>query len=158
MQSDIFGRKYVYIFAICLLAIADLLCGLSQSPVMFYIFRAVAGIGGGGITNLAMIIVSDIVTLKERGKYQGYFGTAAGLGNLVGPFLAAGFIAKTTWRAFFWMLSPMGIIGAVVAFFLLPSKAPETSLGEGIKIIDYLGVVTVSVGVIFILIPVSGVS
>lgn len=157
-QTDIFGRKAVYICAICLLGISDLLCGLSKSPAMLYTFRAVAGIGGGGVTNIAMIIVSDIVTLEERGKYQGFIGFSTGVGNVIGPFLAAAFIATSTWRAFFWMLSPMAAICAVITFFLLPSKPPQTAFREGAKNIDYLGVLTVSVAVIFLLIPVSGVS
>ncbi|RSM04909.1 hypothetical protein CEP52_006597 [Fusarium oligoseptatum] len=73
--SDIFGRKAVFLGAVGLLAIADLLCGLSRNPAMFYVFRGVSGIGSGGIANIAMIIVSDVVTLEERGKYQGIFGT-----------------------------------------------------------------------------------
>lgn len=125
---------------------------------MFYVFRAVAGIGGGGITNIAMIIVSDVVTLKERGKYQGFIGSSTGLGNVIGPFLAAAFIATATWRATFWMLSPLAIICAAATWFLLPSKPPQASFREGVKKIDYMGMLTMSIGVIFILIPVSGVS
>lgn len=125
---------------------------------MFYTFRAVAGIGGGGVTNIAMIIVSDIVTLEERGKYQGFIGFSTGVGNVIGPFLAAGFIASTTWRAFFWMLSPLAALCAAITLFLLPSKPPQTTFREGAKNIDYLGVFAVSTGVIFVLIPVSGVS
>lgn len=125
---------------------------------MFYTFRAVAGIGGGGVTNIAMIIVSDIVTLEERGKYQGFIGFSTGVGNVIGPFLSAGFIATTTWRAFFWMLAPLAALCAAITFFMLPSKPPQTTFREGAKKIDYLGVLTVSTAVIFLLIPVSGVS
>lgn len=157
-KTDIFGRKTVYICAICLLGLADLLCGLSQNSTMFYIFRAVAGIGGGGVTNIAMIIVSDVVTLEERGKYQGFIGFSTGVGNVIGPFLAAAFISTTTWRAFFWLLSPLAILCAGITFFLLPSKPPQTTIRDGAKNIDYWGVLTMSIGVIFLLIPISGVS
>lgn len=107
-----------------------------------------------------MIIVSDVVTLEERGKYQGLIGFSTGVGNVVGPFLAAAFIASstTTWRAFFWMLSPLAAACAAVTFFLLPSKPPQTTVRDGVKKIDFLGVFAVSVAVIFILLPVSGVS
>lgn len=157
-QTDIFGRKTVYICAICLLGVADLLCGLSQTPAMFYIFRAVAGVAGGGVTNIAMIIVSDVVSLEERGKYQGFIGFSTGVGNVVGPFLAAAFIATTTWRAFFWLLAPLAVVCAAVTYFLLPSKPPQITFSEGARNIDYWGVLTVSVAVIFLLIPISGVS
>ncbi|GAB1209628.1 hypothetical protein APSETT445_008409 [Aspergillus pseudonomiae] len=113
--SDIFGRKIVYLLALALLCIADLLCGLSQNAPMFYVFRGLAGVAGGGVTSLTMIIVSDIVTLEQRGKYQGILGASLGLGNVIGPFLAAAFIMKATWRAFFWLLAPLSsfLLGAV---------------------------------------------
>jgi MFS family permease len=78
------GRKIVFLSALVLLAICDLLCGFSQNATMLYIFRALAGVANGGITSLSMMIVSDIVTLKERGKYQGILGACVGLGNMVG--------------------------------------------------------------------------
>jgi MFS family permease len=154
--SDIFGRKNVFLTAIGLLAVADLLCGLAQNPTMFYVFRGVAGIGGGGITNLAMIIVSDTVTLEQRGKYQGIIGAMVGLGNVGGPFLAAAFVAKSTWRGFFYMLAPLGVAAGVVSYFFLPDKPPTSSFKESAKKIDYAGSLTSSVGVILLLIPISG--
>jgi MFS family permease len=147
--SDIFGRKTIFISAILLLAIADLVCGLSNSAAMFYVFRGVAGIGSGGITNLAMIITSDVVTLEQRGKYQGIIGSMIGLGSVTGPFLAAAFVLRSTWRGLFWLLAPLGVLNALVAFWFLPSKNPTTTFKEGMKKVDYLGVMTSSVGTIF---------
>lgn len=154
--SDIFGRKTIFISAILLLAIADLVCGLSTNAAMFYVFRGVAGIGSGGITNLAMIITSDVVTLEQRGKYQGIIGSMIGLGSVTGPFLAAGFVLRSTWRGLFWLLAPLGVLNALVAFWFLPSKNPTTTFKGGMKKVDYLGVLTSSVGTIFLLIPISG--
>lgn len=71
--------------ALVLLALCDLACGLSINPTMLYVFRSLAGVANGGITSLSMMIVSDIVTLQERGKYQGVLGVTVGLGNAVGP-------------------------------------------------------------------------
>ncbi|WQF80694.1 Putative major facilitator superfamily, MFS transporter superfamily [Colletotrichum destructivum] len=154
--SDIFGRKAVFLTAVALLSVADLLCGLSRNAAMFYVFRGVAGIGGGGISNLAMIIVSDVVTLEQRGKYQGILGSMIGLGNVLGPFLAAAFVERATWRAFFWMLSPLGVIVGVISYFLLPSKPPQDDFVRSVKKIDYAGSLTSSAGVILLLIPISG--
>lgn len=67
--SDIFGRKPVIIFCLCLLAVGDLLCGFASSGLLLYFFRAISGIANGGIMALAMMIVSDVVTLEQRGKY-----------------------------------------------------------------------------------------
>jgi Na+/melibiose symporter-like transporter len=69
--SDIFGRKNLLLISLCLMALGDLGCGFAQTGVQLFVLRAIAGIGGGGINSLVMIIVSDITTLQNRGKYQG---------------------------------------------------------------------------------------
>ncbi|KHN98953.1 Major facilitator superfamily domain, general substrate transporter [Metarhizium album ARSEF 1941] len=154
--SDIFGRKNVYVAAVAMLAFADLMCGLSQNVTTFYIFRGVAGIGGGGIVNLSMIIVSDVVTLEERGKYQGIISSMVGLGSATGPFIAAAFVSKSTWRGFFYLLAPLGALSGLVAVVFLPSKPPTAGFKESMKKVDWLGLFTSSVAVIFLLIPISG--
>ncbi|KAJ5329300.1 hypothetical protein N7452_009690 [Penicillium brevicompactum] len=154
--SDIFGRKIVYLSALLTLCIADLLCGLSQNPAMFYAFRGLAGIAGGGVTSLTMIIVSDIVTLERRGKYQGILGAALGLGNVIGPFIAAAFIMRSTWRGFFWLISPLAACSAVIGYFLIPNNAGNGSFWENVARIDWFGVLASSIGIIFLLIPISG--
>ncbi|CAK7243996.1 MAG: hypothetical protein STHCBS139747_005530 [Sporothrix thermara] len=154
--SDIFGRKRVYLAAVGCLALADLLCGLSQNGPMFYVFRGVAGIGGGGVTNLSMIIVSDVVSLEQRGFYQGIIGACVGVGNLAGPFLAAGLTARTTWRVFFYLLAPLGVVVGCVAAYMLPSNPPKGGLRENARKIDYWGLLSASAAVILVLIPVSG--
>ncbi|KAI1816826.1 putative MFS transporter [Poronia punctata] len=154
--SDIFGRKAVWLAAGTCLCLATLLCGLSQNATMFYVFRGVAGIGGGGLSNLAMIIVSDVVTLEQRGKYQSIIGSCIGLGNVIGPFIAASAIAQSTWRAFFWGLAPLAALVGVISAWLLPSTTPPLPFRASIKKVDYGGVLLSSIGVIFILIPVSG--
>lgn len=103
-----------------------------------------------------MIIVSDVVTLEQRGKYQGIIGATVGLGNVAGPYIAAAFVQKATWRAFFWMLAPLGAITGVVSWFLLPDKPRTAGFKEGARKIDYAGSLTSSFGVISLLIPISG--
>ena len=156
--SDLFGRKLVYLSAITLLAFSDLLCGLSQNPAMLYVFRGLAGVAGGGITSLTMIVVSDIVTLQERGKYQGILGSCVGLGNMVGPVLASAFAEKTkaSWRGLFYFLAPTAAVCGVVHFFMLPTSVPKEDFRANIKKIDYLGVITASIALILLLIPISG--
>ncbi|KAF2101136.1 putative MFS transporter [Rhizodiscina lignyota] len=156
--SDLFGRKLVYLSAIALLCFSDLLCGLSQNAAMLYVFRGLAGVAGGGITSLTMIVVSDIVTLQERGKYQGILGSCVGLGNLVGPLLASTFAEKTKvgWRGLFYMLAPTAAGCGVVHYFMLPTVVPRKDFRENVKKIDYLGVITASIALILLLIPISG--
>ena len=154
--SDIFGRKWIYLFSLILLCFADLLCGLSQNESMLYVFRGLGGVAGGGINSLTMIMVSDAVTLEERGKYQGILGACIGAGNVIGPFIFVAFTQKVTWRGTFYLISPLAAVGATIAWFILPSTIRQDSMRNNFKNIDFYGVLTSSVGIIFILIPISG--
>lgn len=154
--SDIFGRKVIYLSALVLLCISDVLCGVSATPEMFYVFRGLAGLAGGGVTSLTMIIVSDIVTLQQRGKYQGILGAAMGLGNIIGPFLGAAFIMNATWRGFFWLIGPLAACSALIGYFLIPNNHKKDSLSNNVKRIDFFGILTSSAAVILLLIPISG--
>lgn len=159
--SDIVGRKNVFIGSLGVLGIADLACGFAQTGPQFFVFRAFAGIGQGGISSLAMVIMSDVVTLKQRGKYQGILGTSVGLGNSVGPFIMAAFISDNKhWRYFYHVFAPIIIMIAVAIYFLLPGK-PKSSDEvltpvEKLKKIDYLGILTATSALTLILIPLSG--
>jgi MFS family permease len=152
------GRKIVFLSALILLAICDLLCGFSQNATMLYIFRALAGVANGGITSLSMMIVSDIVTLKERGKYQGILGACVGLGNMVGPFIAAAFAQNSTWRGLFWLISPLAALCCLICFFILPPSKDSSKLDfkTVAKKIDHWGILFGSAAIVLILIPISG--
>ncbi|KAJ5026169.1 major facilitator superfamily domain-containing protein [Bipolaris maydis] len=110
---------------ISLLSISSLLCGLALNATMLYAFRALSGVANGGIVSLSSMIVSDIVTLKERGKWQGMIGACVGIGNMSGPFIAAAFVQKSTWRGFFWLLSPVAAVCAVLCMFVLPTPVHQ---------------------------------
>ncbi|KAI9698868.1 MAG: hypothetical protein M1820_007375 [Bogoriella megaspora] len=154
--SDLFGRKVVITSCFLLLAVSDLLCGFAVNSTMLFVFRGLAGVATGGIMSLAMMIVSDIVTLEQRGKYQGILGSMVGLGNIGGPLLAAAFSQRTTWRAFFWFLAPAAALCAVIDWFTLPAAMPKGNFRENLAKIDYLGILTGSAGLILILVPISG--
>jgi MFS family permease len=154
--SDIFGRKKVYLTAVILLAVGDLLCATAQKAEALYFFRALTGIAMGGINSLTMMIVSDIVTLQQRGYYQGILGGCIGLGNLVGPFVSAAFAQNLTWRGFFYFLSPLAGICGVVSWFLLPSTMPKGKAMENVRLIDWWGLGCGTVAIIFFLVPFSG--
>ncbi|KAF2400526.1 MFS general substrate transporter [Trichodelitschia bisporula] len=154
--SDLFGRKGVYLSALALLCFSDLMCGVSRNATMLYVFRGLTGVAGGGITSLTMMIVSDIVTLERRGKYQGILGSMVGLGNLIGPLLAGLFGQTSTWRTLFYMLCPTAAACGFVSWWLLPSNMPAENFRANVKKIDYWGVTTASISLILLLIPVSG--
>lgn len=154
--SDIFSRKYTLIASLIILAFSDLACALAQNAYQFYIFRGFAGVGNAGITSLTMMITSDVVTLRDRGKYQGILGGMVGTGNAVGPFLASAFITHETWRKYFYMLFPIGIFVSGIILWLVPYTHHKANIKDKILSIDYLGFFFSSVGIIFILIPLSG--
>lgn len=146
----------MFLCALTLLAISDLLCGFSQNATMLYVFRGLAGVANGGITSLAMMIVSDTVSLRERGKYQGILGACVGAGNMIGPFVAAAFVEKSTWRGMFWLISPLAAICCIICFFILPNSAPTSDFLTNTKRIDYWGVLTGASAILLLLIPISG--
>ncbi|QIX02159.1 hypothetical protein AMS68_007676 [Peltaster fructicola] len=152
--SDLFGRKNILISALILLSLSDLVCGLSVNSTMLYIFRGLAGVAGGGITSLTMMIVSDIVTLQDRGKYQGILGAAVGLGNAVGPVLAASF-DLVTWRGLFYLLAPLCMLTVIPSWRYLPTNMPKLNVRETLAKIDLLGLLTGTAAVILLLIPIS---
>ncbi|KAE8388197.1 major facilitator superfamily domain-containing protein [Aspergillus alliaceus] len=115
-----------------------------------------AGIATGGINSLTMMIVSDIVTLQERGRYQGILGSCIDLGNTVRPFVSAAFTQRATWRGFFYLISPLMVVSCALSFFLLPSTMSKGKGLERIKLIDGWGLLTGSAGLICVLIPLSG--
>ncbi|RDL37184.1 putative mfs transporter protein [Venustampulla echinocandica] len=154
--SDILGRKVVFLSAVGLLALGDLLCGFAKTGPQLYAFRGISGVGSGGITALAMMIVSDVVTLENRGKYQGILGSCVGLGNAVGPFLAAAFVQKSTWRGLFWCICPLGVLSGVMVAFTLPPSKVNGDLRSKVKSIDYCGTGFSSAAILLLLIPISG--
>lgn len=156
--SDIVGRKVILLSMLALLSVGDVLCGLARTGPQLYVFRSISGIANGGIFATVMMIVSDVTTLEQRGKYQGILGACVGLGSAIGPFVAAGFTSRYTWRATFYFLSPLAAAVAVLLFFLLPVQTiPPEPASVKLKKIDWAGVALSSSGTITLLIPVSGI-
>ncbi|KAJ6014137.1 Major facilitator superfamily domain general substrate transporter [Penicillium herquei] len=139
--SDISGRKPVLLISLGCIMVGDLLSGWAQSPVWLYVTRAVSGVGAGGISSLVSIIVSDLVSLRERGKYQGFVSIAIGAGAVTGPFLAAGVIARghDGWRWAFWVPSILAFTCMFLLLFLLPLKPVTGSWRSKVRQIDWSG-------------------
>ncbi|KAK4705325.1 hypothetical protein P7C70_g880, partial [Phenoliferia sp. Uapishka_3] len=154
--SDIFGRKIVLLGALALFVLGDLLCGFAKNAIWLYCCRAVAGIGGGGINSLCMIIMSDVVSLRDRGKYQGLLGIAISLGSGFGPFMGGLFAEKVTWRWTFWVTPPCGVITMIIIWFLLPLSHVEGDLLGKVKQMDWLGTLLSLAMTVCALVPLSG--
>lgn len=153
--SDIFGRKMVLIISLTILCLSQLAVCLCTTSTQLYIFRGFAGVGNGGITGLTMMIVSDVVTLKDRGKYQGILGACVGIGNAVGPLLSGYLSSKYGWRVIFYILSPASAIIAVIIFFFLPQREGFTYSWSSWRYVDYWGFLTSSIGTVCLLVALS---
>ncbi|WWC60688.1 uncharacterized protein I303_103264 [Kwoniella dejecticola CBS 10117] len=154
--SDIFGRKNMLQTALCFLIIGNILCSFAKTPIQLYAFRAISGIGGGGINNIAMVIVSDIVPLVERGKYQGLISAATSTGNAIGPFVGGGLAGANQWRWLFRVVAISGAITVGLIHFIIPLKPVTGSVRQKLLQVDYAGVLLSSTSILFLLIPISG--
>ena len=114
---------------ICL-SLGELICSFAKSGVEFFVFRALTGLSCGGIQSLCMVILSDVVTLKQRGKYQGILGASVGLGNSIGPFMMAAFIEHNTWRNFYRMMCPINILAFVIIAIFIDTKQQTKQLNQ----------------------------
>jgi EmrB/QacA subfamily drug resistance transporter len=123
--SDLYGRRPFYLFAIGIFVVGSMLCGLSTSMYELAAFRALQGIGAGGLMSLALAIIGDIVPPRERSRYQGFFmavfGTSSVLGPVIGGFFAgqATLLGITGWRWIFYINVPLGIAAFLVVMRVL---------------------------------------
>jgi EmrB/QacA subfamily drug resistance transporter len=132
--GDLYGRKRVLQTAIVLFLGGSALCGLAQSMDELIAFRAVQGLGGGGLIVLTQAIVGDIVPPRERGRYQGLFGSVFALASVGGPLLGGVIVEHVSWRWIFYVNLPLGVLAQSVITATLPA------LGRRARpVIDYLG-------------------
>ena len=152
--GDIFGRRKLFIAAISIFVIGSVISGFASSMYELAAFRAIQGIGAGGLFALALTILADIVPPRDRARYQGMFlavfGTSSVLGPLIGGLLAGidSFLGITGWRWIFLMNLPIGL----VALFLVLSFLHVPHLEAKSRRIDWWGVLTIIVGVVPLLI------
>ena len=125
--GDLYGRKIVLQVAIVLFLIGSALCGLSQSMTELIAFRALQGLGGGGLMVTTMAAVGDIIAPRDRGKYQGCFGAVFGVSTVIGPLLGGFFVDSLSWRWIFYVNLPLGLVALAVIGAAFPSASRATS-------------------------------
>ncbi|WP_020116064.1 MDR family MFS transporter [Streptomyces canus] len=132
--GDQYGRKRLFQTAIVIFLIGSALCGMAQDMTQLIAFRALQGLGGGGLMVLSMAIVGDLVTPRERGRYQGLFGAVFGATSVLGPLLGGLFTEHLSWRWVFYVNLPVGVVALTVIAVVL--RIPRKSTKH---VIDYLG-------------------
>ena len=123
--SDIYGRRPFYLFAIAVFVVGSVLCGIADSMYQLAAYRAVQGVGAGGLMSLALAIIGDIVPPRQRSRYQGYFmavfGMSSVLGPVIGGFLAgqSSLLGLTGWRWIFFVNVPLGLLAFLAVYRVL---------------------------------------
>jgi EmrB/QacA subfamily drug resistance transporter len=148
--SDLIGRRPVFLFSIGTFLAGSLLAGMSQDMTQLIITRGIQGLGAGGLMTLAFTIISDVVSPRERGRYQGLFGAVFGIASVAGP-LVGGYFAEHDWRWIFYINVPLGIVAIVVCanvMKLIPFHRRDHR-------IDWLGAALMVAGVSCLLLALS---
>ncbi|RDG38797.1 MDR family MFS transporter [Streptomyces corynorhini] len=151
--SDIYGRRPVYLCAILLFAAGSLLCGFATSIYELAAFRAVQGLGGGGLMSLAMTIIADLTSPRERGRYQGYITAVFAGASIAGPLVGGIFAGQATllglagWRWIFLLNVPLAALAVVVILRVL--HVPHQPVRHRL---DYGGALALAVGIVPLLV------
>jgi len=137
--GDLYGRKTFFQAAIVIFLVGSVLSGISGSMTELILFRAVQGIGGGGLMIGAQTIIGDVVSPRDRGRYQGIFGAVFGVTSVIGPLIGGVLVDDLSWHWIFYINIPLGVIALAVTAAVLPGTLTRVH-----HVIDYLGAALVA--------------
>ncbi len=139
--ADLYGRKPLYLTAMAVFLLGSLLCGLATSIEALIAFRAVQGLGAGGLLTISTTLAGDLYPLEERPKIQAAMSTVWGLASIVGPVLGSAIVSQASWRWVFWINLPIGLVATGVLGASLHEHLTPTR-----HHVDYAGVVLLTAG------------
>jgi EmrB/QacA subfamily drug resistance transporter len=140
--GDAYGRKNLFLFAITVFLIGSALCGLATTMTQLVVFRAIQGIGGGGIFPLSLAVIGNIVPPRDRGRWQGLIGAVFAASSIIGPAVGGFIVDNTTWRWVFLVNLPVGGLALAVVLATMPRRARTHQHS-----IDWLGAGVLAAGV-----------
>ncbi|MEU7784369.1 MDR family MFS transporter [Amycolatopsis sp. NPDC049159] len=136
--GDLFGRKLMFQLSVVVFGIGSFFAGFADSMVWLIVWRAVQGLGGGGLMVTSTALIADVVPLRERGKYQGVLGSVFGVVTVAGPMLGGFFVDHLSWRWAFYVNIPLVVVVLVVASSAMPNARAAVK-----PVIDYLGILLI---------------
>ena len=137
--SHIIGRKSVILTALLLFTVGTVICSIAKNITLLLVGRCVQGVGGGGLVALTYVVITDMVTLRERGKWMSIISLQWAIGSVIGPVIGGAFAEKASWRWIFWLNIPFCVIAAVGIPVCLRLQQKEGSILTKLRAFDWFG-------------------
>ncbi|TGO48738.1 hypothetical protein BCON_0231g00220 [Botryotinia convoluta] len=153
--SHIIGRKSVLLTALFLFSVGTILCSVAKNIELLLVGRCIQGIGGGGLVSLTYVLLADMVTLRERGKWMSIISLQWAIGSVIAPVIGGAFAEKVTWRWIFWLNIPFCVVSAIGIPICLKLNIKQGSMWTKLKAFDWFGSFLFVASVTSFLIPLT---